>query len=151
MFELTQETIRRTCLSDLKTGDYVNLERSLRLGDRLGGHLVNGHVDCVGEIVSKDYHGKSAEMWVKIPTRLTTMIVEKGSIAVDGVSLTIVEAERDAFSVWLVPYTLRKTTLGFKSPGDKVNIEVDIIAKYLRRLYLSTRGARGHRPFKVSL
>jgi len=146
-FELTPETIRRTCLSDLKTGDYVNVERSLRVGGRLGGHLVTGHVDCVGEIVSKEHHGKSAEMWVKIPTRLTPMMVEKGSIAVDGVSLTIVEIKRNAFSVWLIPHTLRNTTLGFKLPRDRVNIEVDIIAKYLKRFYYSTRGVSAHEPF----
>jgi len=128
------ETLRRTSLRVLKPGDPVNLERAATLGTRLGGHLVQGHVDGVGEIVGR----QPAEHWEAVrfalPSRISRYVAEKGSIAVDGVSLTVVEAADDWFSVGLIPTTLKLTTLGHKSLGDPVNLEVDVIAKYVEKL-----------------
>ncbi|HEX7746666.1 MAG TPA: riboflavin synthase [Micromonosporaceae bacterium] len=128
------ETLRRSALGDLRPGDPVNLERAATAGSRLGGHLVQGHVDGVGEIVGRE----RAEQWETVrfalPPRLARYVVEKGSITVDGVSLTVAEVADDGFSVGLIPTTLKLTTLGHKGVGDRVNLEVDVIAKYVERL-----------------
>ena len=123
------ETLSRTNLADLQPGDVVNFERPVRLADRLGGHIVQGHVDAVGEIVEP-----APNLRVRMPRELTRYVVPKGSITVDGCSLTVVEALDDGFTVALIPHTADVTTLGRKGPGDKVNLEVDMVAKYVERL-----------------
>ena len=112
----------------------VNLERALRVGDLLGGHYVQGHVDGVGRIASVEAEGESRRVWIEAPAEILRYCVEKGSITVDGVSLTIAELRKDAFAVSLVQHTLEVTTLGSLEPGDEVNLEVDVLAKYVERL-----------------
>src|SRR5438105_14952 len=123
------ETLRRTALGRLGPGDRVNLERPVRLDDRLGGHLVQGHVDGVGEVVRA-----APELQVRAPVELRRYMVPKGSIAVDGCSLTVVETLDDGFTVAVIPHTAEVTTLGLRTPGDGVNVEVDLVAKYVERL-----------------
>jgi riboflavin synthase len=129
--DAVDETLQRTNLADLQPGDAVNLERPVRLADRLGGHLVQGHVDAIGEIVSP-----APDLRVKAPGDLVRYIVTKGSITLDGCSLTVVDVFDDGFSVAIIPHTAEVTTLGRKGPGDRVNLEVDLIAKYVERLLL---------------
>ncbi len=134
--DVSDETYARTNLGSLQPGDPVNLERPVRLEDRLGGHLVQGHVDAVGEIVEP-----APDLRVRVPGELLRYVVEKGSITVDGVSLTVVRPLDDGFTVALIPHTAEVTTLGRKGPGDLVNIEVDVMAKYAEQLlrgYLPT-------------
>jgi riboflavin synthase len=133
-FQAGPETLLRTNLGELVAGDRVNLERALRLCDRLGGHLVQGHVDGVGRIAERSRQGEWETVWFSSPSELTRQMVRKGSIAVDGVSLTLVEVAADRFSVMLIPHTLENTTLGFKQSGATVNLETDLIAKYVQRL-----------------
>jgi riboflavin synthase len=131
-FDLSEETMRRTSFGRLREGDPVNLERALTLSTRLGGHLVQGHVDGVGEVVGLEpTDGRGAWATVRAPAELVGYLVEKGSIGVDGVSLTIAEREGETFSVALIPHTLEATTLGSARVGDPVNLEVDVIAKYV--------------------
>jgi riboflavin synthase len=127
--ELSDETWRRTSLGDLVAGSAVNLERPLRLSDRLGGHLVQGHVDGVGEIVDP-----APDLRVRCDRDLLRYVVEKGSITVDGISLTVVEPLLDGFTVAVIPHTAAVTTLGGAGPGTRVNLEVDVTAKYVERL-----------------
>jgi riboflavin synthase len=127
--DVSDETLKRSSLGDLRAGDLVNLERPLRLADRLGGHLVQGHVDAVGEIVEP-----APDLRVRAPKDLLRYLVVKGSITVDGVSLTVVETLEDGFTVAVIPHTTAVTTLGHKAPGDLVNLEVDLVAKYVERL-----------------
>lgn len=127
--DVSDETYARTQLGELVGGDPVNLERPVRLEDRLGGHLVQGHVDGVGEILTP-----VPDLKVKVPAALNRFIVEKGSITVDGVSLTVVDPSEDGFTVAVIPHTSKVTTLGRKGPGSKVNIEVDVMAKYAEKL-----------------
>src|SRR5437588_11356331 len=129
--DAVEETLRRTDLADLQPGDPVNLERPVRLADRLGGHLVQGHVDAVGEIVSP-----APELRVRAPKDLLRYVVTKGSITVDGCSLTVVDVFDDGFSVAIIPHTAEATTLGLKGPGARVNLEVDVVAKYVERLVI---------------
>ncbi|MCP3759891.1 riboflavin synthase [Streptomyces sp. TBY4] len=132
--DVMQETLNRSSLGALTQGSRVNLERPMALGGRLGGHLVQGHVDGTGEILDRT----PSEHWeivkVALPANLSRYVVEKGSITVDGVSLTVVEAAADWFTISLIPTTLALTTLGIKKPGDPVNLEVDVLAKYVERL-----------------
>jgi riboflavin synthase len=132
-FQAGAETLSRTNLGELAPGGKVNLETSLRAGDQLGGHIVMGHIDAVGTVMSRDDDGEWTTMWFGYPVRLAGEIVQKGSIAVDGVSLTLVDVENDRFSVALIPHTLRVTTLGNRRPGDRVNLETDILGKYVAR------------------
>lgn len=132
-FQLGPETIARTNLGQLQPGDRVNLERSLRLGDLVGGHLVQGHVDGVGQVRRRAAEGEWVMMAFACDPALTSQMVPKGSIAVDGISLTLVNVTRDEFSVMLIPHTLAVTTLGFKQPGDPVNLETDLLGKYVLR------------------
>ena len=132
-FEAGPETLARTSLGRLQNGTFVNLERSLRLSDRLGGHLVTGHVDCTGTLLERKKLGPWSEMWFGYPRQYAGHLVEKGSITVAGVSLTVVGAESDRFSVQLIPHTLEVTTLGELKPGDVVNLETDLLAKYVER------------------
>ena len=123
------ETLSRTNLGDLRVGDPVNFERPVRAADRLGGHIVQGHVDAVGEILEP-----APNLRVSLPRELSRYVVEKGSITVDGCSLTVVEANDADFTIALIPHTTDVTTLGSKQAGDKVNLEVDLVAKYVERL-----------------
>jgi len=132
-FDAIGETIGRTNLASLAQGQKVNIERSLRLGDRLGGHFVAGHVDAVGTIRAREKLPAQTVLRVAVPRELTLFMAPKGSVAVDGVSLTLVDVSPDAFTVALIPYTLGETTLGVKGPGDKVNVEVDVLARYVAR------------------
>jgi riboflavin synthase len=128
------ESLARTTLGGLSEGDEVNLEPALRAGDPLGGHYVQGHVDGVGRIATVEPDGESRSVWVEAEPELLRYCVEKGSITVDGVSLTITALRDDAFAVALVPHTLEATTLGALAAGDQVNLEVDVLAKYVERL-----------------
>jgi riboflavin synthase len=132
--DVMAETLRRTVLGGLRTGDPVNLERAATPTTRLGGHLVQGHVDGVGTVTDREPGAQWEIVRFALPPHLARYVVEKGSIAVDGVSLTVVEAGRDRFSVGLIPTTLERTTLGHKRVGDRVNLEVDVIAKYVEKL-----------------
>jgi riboflavin synthase len=127
--DVTEETFERTSLGELAAGDPVNLERPVRLADRLGGHIVQGHVDGVGVIVEP-----VPDLRIRMPAELTRYVVEKGSITVDGVSLTVVDALDDGFTVAIIPHTAEVTTLGHKGVGAKVNLEVDLVAKYIEKL-----------------
>ena len=138
--DVMAETLNRSSLGVLAVGSRVNLERPMALGERLGGHIVQGHVDGTGEIIERQPSDNWEIVKVSLPADLTRYVVEKGSITVDGISLTVVDAGPDYFSVSLIPTTLDLTTLGRKQPGDPVNLEVDVIAKYVERL-LGTRGA----------
>jgi riboflavin synthase len=133
-FEVGPETLLKTNLGTLKPGDRVNLERSLKVGDRLGGHFVQGHVDAVGTIDVRVRNGDWEDVWFRCPAELTRLLVPKGSIAVDGISLTLVNVEVERFSVMLIPHTQAMTTLGFKRPGDPVNLEADMLAKHVAKL-----------------
>jgi len=133
-FTAGPETLRLTNLGELQANDRVNLEQALRLGDRLGGHIVQGHVDGLGRITRRELQGEWETVRFSCPAMLTREMVRKGSIAVDGVSLTIVEVGSDWFSVALVPHTLTMTTLGFKKPGETVNLETDVFGKYAAKL-----------------
>ncbi|MGX2998374.1 riboflavin synthase [Streptomyces sp. JNUCC 64] len=137
--DVMAETLKRSSLGALGVGSRVNLERPTAVGDRLGGHIVQGHVDGTGNVLAR----QPSEHWeivrISLPRELARYVVEKGSITVDGVSLTVVEAGDDFFTVSLIPTTLDLTTLGLKQPGDPVNLEVDVIAKYVERL-LGSRG-----------
>jgi riboflavin synthase len=132
--DVMQETLDKTSLLGAGPGDRVNLERAVTAATRLGGHIVQGHVDGVGAVVRRT----PSEHWelveISLPDSLSRYLVDKGSITVDGVSLTVVSAGRDSFTVSLIPETLGRTTLGFRAPGDRVNLEVDVIAKYVERL-----------------
>jgi riboflavin synthase len=130
-FEAGPETLRRTNLGELHPGDRVNLERALRLGDRLGGHLVQGHIDGIGHVAERQRQGDWELFWFSCPADLAEQMVSKGSVAVDGISLTVVDVTADRFSVALIPHTLAVTSLGFKRPGASVNLETDLLAKYV--------------------
>jgi riboflavin synthase len=128
------ETLRHSSLKSLSPGTPVNLERSVRLEDRLGGHLVQGHTDGTGTIQSRVSHADWDVVRVSLPADLARYVVHKGSITVDGISLTVSDIDEDWFEISLIPETLKRTTLGAKQPGDEVNLEVDVIAKYVERL-----------------
>lgn len=127
--DLSDETLARTSLGELRNGDPVNLERPVRLADRLGGHLVQGHVDGVGEVVAA-----APDLAVRAPGEVIRYLVPKGPVTVDGVSLTVVEVRETTFTVAVIPHTAEVTTLGIRRPGDAVNLEIDVIAKYVERL-----------------
>lgn len=139
-FDLSEETLARTSLRRLAPGAPVNLERPVTLAARLGGHMVQGHVDGVGEIVAVTPDGDGMRLRVRLPAGLLRYVVEKGSLTVDGVSLTVAELHDDDVSIALIPYTLAATTLGVARPGDPVNLEVDVIAKYVERLMERSEG-----------
>jgi riboflavin synthase len=132
-FQAGPETLRWTNLGELKPGDPINLERPLTATDRLDGHFVQGHVDGLGRIDQRIRHGDWELVWFSCPPELSAQMVSKGSVAVDGISLTVVDVAADRFSVALIPHTLTHTTLGRKKAGDSVNIETDILAKYVHK------------------
>jgi riboflavin synthase len=133
-FDAVPETLARTTLGQWRQGTRVNLERALRLSDRLGGHLVQGHVDAVGQIVARVPEGQGARLTVSLPPAIAPLVAEKGSIAIDGVSLTVARAGRDRFEVALIPETLSRTVLGAAAPGTPVNLEADLVARHVARL-----------------
>jgi riboflavin synthase len=133
-FEVVKETMKRTALGFLKVGDHVNLERSLRVNDRLEGHIVLGHVDGVGKIQEIKKDPSETKMWITINKEISKYLVPKGSVALDGISFTIVDVSETRFSIALVPHTLAVTTFKNKQKGDKVNIEADILSKYVTKL-----------------
>ncbi len=133
-FQAGTETLSKTNLGRLRPGDAVNLERALPVDGRFGGHFVQGHVDGVGQVDRIERDGEWVTMWFHVPQSLMGQIVGKGSVAVDGVSLTVVQVADDRFSVALIPHTLEMTTLGLRRPGDEVNIETDILGKYVQKL-----------------
>lgn len=132
--DVMAETLRKTNLEELKPGDRVNLERALQVGDRLGGHIVSGHIDGVGVITRRQREDIAIITEVKAPAEVMRYVVKKGSIAVDGISLTVVDCAEDSFQVSLIPHTAGLTTLGYKKHGERVNLEADIIGKYIDRL-----------------
>jgi len=133
-FEAGPETLARTNLGKFQPGSPVNLERALMVGQRLGGHFVSGHIDGTGELLKREDLGEWSNFRFSVPRKLAAQMASKGSIAVDGVSLTIVDSEPDQFSVALIPFTLEVTTLGSLKVGDVVNLETDILAKYVQRM-----------------
>ena len=133
-FDVSQETLKRSTLGELRPGDKVNLEMALAVGDRLGGHFVQGHVDGTGTIDKIESHPGQCTMWFSVGPELSQNMIEKGSVAVDGISLTVVDLAPGKFSVALIPYTLENTSLGLKKVGDRVNIETDILGKWVRKL-----------------
>ena len=132
-FDISDETLKSTNLGELKVRDRVNLEPALRLSDRLGGHFVTGHIDGVGRMRSKSLEGEVYKIVIETEPWIAEYLVEKGSVAVDGISLTVVDLLRDGFSVVIIPHTAKLTTLGLKSAGDRVNVEVDILGKYVSK------------------
>jgi len=140
--DVSPETLKCTNLEKIRPGDLVNLERSLRLSDRLGGHLVSGHVDGVGVIDSINKRGEFTFFWIRVPTKLGSLLVPKGSVAVDGISLTVNQCGDRGFSVAIIPFTLKHTNLRARRVGDKVNVETDLIGKYVQKLLHARRVAR---------
>lgn len=140
--DVSGETLARTVLGDFKTGSRVNLEKALTPSTRLGGHLVSGHVDGVGEVVGRRSDGRSERFSIRAPDELAKYIAEKGSICVNGVSLTVNSVEGSVFDLNIVPHTLKETTIDEFKPGTRVNLEVDVIARYLERLLLGDQAAQ---------
>ena len=133
-FQIGPESLHRTTLGALQPGHRVNLERSLRVGDRMGGHYVTGHVDTVGELQQCLPSGEWQTYWFTFPAEYGDLLIPKGSIAIDGISLTVVDVEAARFSVMLIPHTLGHTTLGAKRPGDTINLEFDPLGKYVQKI-----------------
>jgi riboflavin synthase len=140
-FDVSPETLDRSGLGRLTSGDLVNLERAMRLSDRLGGHIVTGHIDCVATVAERREESGNILFSFRTPSENLRYIIEKGSVAIDGISLTVNSVSPDGFSVNIIPHTAAMTTLRFKKPGSSVNIETDIIGKYVERL-LAGAGAR---------
>lgn len=132
-FDAGPETLARTNLKHWRPGTDVNWERSLKVGDRLGGHFVTGHIDATGTLLRRQDDNQWSTYWFRIPVRWAAHLVSKGSIAVDGISLTLVDVVDDTFSICLIPHTMSVTTLGSRQPGDEVNLETDLLAKYVER------------------
>jgi len=141
--DVVHETLQRSSLAKVQVGDRANLERAAAVGGRLGGHIMQGHVDGTGTYLARDAYGMTR---FALPRDLARYVVEKGSIAVDGVSLTVAAIEEDEFSIALIPTTLEATNLGTKTPGDPVNLEVDVLAKYVERLIAAQTGGAGRNP-----
>jgi len=133
IFEMIDETTKKTDLGNVKAGSTVNIERSLKVGDRLEGHFVLGHIDGVATITKIEKKPKEVKFWFKIPKKLTKYIVKKGSITLDGISLTVVDAKKDVASVCLIPHTIKVTNFKSKNVGDQLNIETDILGKYIKK------------------
>jgi riboflavin synthase len=141
--DLSQETLARTTLGSLRARDRIHLERSLRVGDRVSGHFVFGHVDTVGRIAALDREGDGLRLTVEHPGDFAVYVADKGSVAIDGVSLTVCDPAENRFSIALVPHTIEMTTLAERKPGDEVNLEADMLARYARRAIETIRPAPG--------
>lgn len=133
-FDIMKETLDKTDLGDLKVNDKVNIERALKIGKRLDGHFVLGHIDGTGIIEKKIQDENNCVIWISLPEELKYGLIPKGSIGVDGISLTIADIKENSFAIALIPHTLKITTLGFKDIGDKVNIEIDYLGKWIKKL-----------------
>jgi len=143
--DVSPETLSRTTLGDLGRGAKVNMERALRLSDRLGGHIVSGHIDCTAQVMEKRRHGEFTIFTFQMLEKLSRYVIEKGSISIDGISLTVNSCKGGRFSVSIIPHTLQATTLGSLDKGSRVNIEVDIIGKYIEKLLAAEPGiSRSH-------
>jgi riboflavin synthase len=149
--DVSGETIRRTALSRLKDGSRVNLEKALTPSSRLGGHLVSGHVDGVGKVLSLEEDARSWHFRIEAPAELARYIAEKGSITVDGISLTVNSVDGAVFDLNIVPHTMQQTVMGEYQPGSPVNLEVDLIARYLERLLLGDKAAEPNRDSRLSM
>jgi riboflavin synthase len=147
-FDLSEETLRSTNLGSLRSGDGVNLEPSLRPDSKIGGHFVTGHIDAAGKIRSKTAVGDMLKFEIAAPGNVLRFLVEKGSVAVDGISLTVVDILKDGFTLVIIPHTAKMTTLGFKGPGETVNVEVDILGKYVAK-FLKRSGDEDARLMKA--
>lgn len=134
VFDLSPETLNRTSLGQLKPGDHVNIERAMRADGRFGGHIVQGHVDAAGKLVSMTRSGNSTVIRFQVPQGAERYLIDKGSITIDGISLTVVEPQGSEFDTWVIPHTLANTNLGERKAGDLVNLEYDAIARYVERL-----------------
>lgn len=141
--DLSLETLKKSGFADYKVGDKVNLEKAMLPTTRFGGHIVSGHVDGVGEIVERNPVGRAIELWVAMPAELSKYVAEKGSITVDGISLTVNDLRKNAFKLTIVPHTTQETTIDYFQVGRKVNLEVDVLARYLERLL---NGGRDEQP-----
>jgi riboflavin synthase len=141
-FDVSPETLDRSGLGRLSSGDQVNLERAMRLSDRLGGHIVTGHIDCVATVLERREESGNILFSFRVPSENLRYIIEKGSVAIDGISLTVNSVTSDGFSLNIIPHTAQMTTLRLKKPGDRVNIETDIIGKYVERLLAGSGGNR---------
>jgi riboflavin synthase len=142
-FDVSPETISKSTFASLRTGDRVNLERALRLGDRLGGHLVTGHVDCCGMLLKTEHVSGYHILTFTLPAGFSRYLVQKGSVAIDGISLTVNEVSGEGFTVTIIPHSFGKTTLAKLKPGGRVNIETDILGKYIERLAQPIRSGTG--------
>lgn len=149
--DVMMETLGKSSLGDLKSGDRVNLERAVRLGDRLGGHMVSGHIDGVGTVGRQEKLDIALLTEIMAPAGVLKYMIPKGSIAIDGVSLTIVDVKKDRFTVSLIPHSAKMTTLGYKKSGDKVNLEGDMIGKYVERLMFFQENERQEKKSSISL
>ncbi|MDF1593627.1 MAG: riboflavin synthase [Desulfobacterales bacterium] len=149
--DLSPETLSRTTLNKVKTGDRVNLERALRISDRLDGHLVSGHIDGIGTLSGREGDDNAVTITIAVPEALSRYLIPKGSVAVDGISLTVNHCSHDRFSVSIIPYTSKLTTLGFKKKGDVVNIETDMIGKYVERFVQLPGAGRQKKPAEKSV
>ncbi len=139
--DVSAETIKYSGFSHYSSGDGVNLEKAMRADSRFGGHIVSGHVDGIGKVESVHEHSNYVEIWVKAPNELAKYIAHKGSITVDGVSLTVNEVKGASFMLWLIPHTLQETVIGTYKPGTHINLEVDVVARYLERLLQGDKAA----------
>lgn len=149
-FDVSEETFKRTNIGKLKPGERVNIERSLMADSRLGGHFVTGHIDCIGKIVKKDRQGEYFNIEIEIPTIFMNYLVEKGSVAIDGISLTVNSIGKKSFSLMIIPHTLSLTTLADKGRVDIVNIEVDILAKYVEKFTSNTLKYPKRQPANIT-
>ncbi|RQW85096.1 MAG: riboflavin synthase [Geobacter sp.] len=149
-FDVSPETLERTKFKALRPGTFVNLERALRFGDRLGGHLVSGHVDCIAVLRERREVSGNYQFAFQLPPRNARYLIEKGSVAIDGISLTVNSVSDDGFTINIIPHTAEHTTLRFRGPGDEVNIETDLIGKYLERL-LSGKQTGGENGVSLEL
>lgn len=149
-FDVSPETLDRSGLGRLVSGDQVNLERAMRLSDRLGGHIVTGHIDCVATVIERREESGNILFSFRLPVEHLRYIIEKGSVAIDGISLTVNRVTPDSFSVNIIPHTAKMTTLQSRRNGDRVNIETDIIGKYVERLFPGAGGSTGE-PAGISL
>ncbi len=150
-FDSVEETLRLTNIGEWRTGTRVNLERSLRVGSRLDGHWVTGHVDGRATILDRSSTQHAAEFWLRAPDDLARQIARKGSVALDGVSLTVTDVNENEFGVAIIPFTLDHTTLKDRQPGDKIHIETDVLAKYVERLLGSSDGGTTARERQVTM